>query len=368
MTFFSKWTHHAAVPSGFLLLGPTGAGKKTLLKQLRLDDLKMDILGKASSDFIQPLSGVECHLFKNHVFFLPESLQGDTAESAKKTLISLLHQKRKLQSLNGVLIVFNVIKLMGKNDKERQAFIRDSSAFLRDLFHPFKSQIPLYLIVNQCDRIEGFIEFFNAIHPSELEQAFGISFPIGSCHDLSAVKNYFSRIFPGLIQNLRQRVVWLFDRVTVLRSRELIYAFPQQFQQLQMFVEQMLNEIFTSMNDASGLQLRGVYFTSCLQKKGHAHNGLLPILHRQFGLTLKPVYYPMSMDKTYFLKPLFHTLIFREAPFLGKTVTRLNRKRFLSIQSNPIVLGCILNQYQSNGSPSISFQIYSEIIRKITIR
>ena len=321
----------------YLVLGAPNAGKKSVMKNFGIHFSRPEHFGEEAVNYINQFPDYEWWFSEQAVFIDAMGAESESSNSTWKKFLKLLRRERKNKPLNGVLLVFNLSDLVLYSNKARQDFIQDICAYIRDIHQKFKSLVPVYVVFNKCDLVEGFMEFFNDLSKEELRQVWGMSLPLENCNDLQFVQQFFDREYNSLITQLRKRVMWALDTERSIRGRELINAFPQQMQLLKRPIENFIAELFGSTRYRNALQFRGIYFTSCDQQEGEPYDFVLQAMSKKFQLVPPKFERPTRLGESYFLRTLFFDIMMAEAHMLGDSE---RSKRIRRIAYRGLLLSC----------------------------
>lgn len=321
----------------YLVLGAPGSGKKSLLKNLGIYFSRPEQFGEEAINYINQFPDYEWWFSEQAVFIDAMTYEKEVGAVVWKKLIKLLRRERKNKPFNGVVITFNLADLILYSNKSRQDFLQDICGYIRDLHHYFKSKVPVYLIFNKCDLVEGFMEFFNDLSKEELRQVWGMTFPFEKCNDPNTVQLFFEKEYGAMIIQLRKRVMWALDTERSIRGRELINAFPQQMLLLKKPIESFIVELFGSTRYHNALQCRGIYFTSCDQQEGTASDFVLQAMSKKFQLVPPKFERPVRLGESYFLRSLFFEIMLPEAHILGDSE---RSKRIARLSYRSLLLSC----------------------------
>lgn len=321
----------------YLVLGAPHSGKKSIIKNLGLHFSRPEHFGEEAVNYINQFPDYEWWFSEQAVFVDAMGAESESSASTWKRFLKLLRRERKNKPLNGVVIVFNLSDLVLYSNKSRQDFIQNICTYIRDIHQKFKSLVPVYVVFNKCDLVEGFMEFFNDLSKEELRQVWGMSLPLENCNDLPFVQRFFDNEYHLLIAQLRKRVMWALDTERSIRGRELINAFPQQMQLLKRPIENFIAELFGSTRYHNALQFRGLYFTSCDQQEGEPYDFVLQAMSKKFQLVPPKFERPSRLGECYFLRTLFFDIMLPESHLLGDSE---RSKRFRRVGYRTLLLSC----------------------------
>jgi type VI secretion system ImpM family protein len=164
-----------------VMMGPSGAGKTTLIRGSGLDFLQ-------GSEKIEATPGIggtrDCNWwFTNHGIILDTagrytSEEEDHAEWL--TFLRLLRRYRSEKPIDGVIIAVGVDSLMSEaHDSGAAAGIAsDLRRRVDELCQELDVIPPVYLLVTKCDLLPGFRESFAEMNEREREQIWGFTLPL----------------------------------------------------------------------------------------------------------------------------------------------------------------------------------------------
>lgn len=151
----------------YLILGPQGSGKTSLLDFSGLDfplnrdearRLTRDVTGTRHADWY----------FAEHAVLIDTAgrylTQPDATVDGRAwdTLLGLL-RKRRARPLNGVLVNIPVERLQDGNEPELETLARQIRQRLQEIHQRLGVEVPVYLILSKADQVLGFDEFFDQL-------------------------------------------------------------------------------------------------------------------------------------------------------------------------------------------------------------
>ena len=313
----------------YLVLGSESAGKKSMVKNSGLFFQQPQHIGEEALNYINDFPDFDWWFSQQAILVDVANNDAENDIARWKKFIKLLRRERKSRPFNGVVITLTLSELLTLSHKERQAFVTRITNYIRDIYSHFKAYVPIYVVFNKCDLIDGFMEFFENLSKEELDQVWGMTLPVSGCNDLQSVLNFFNREYHDLIQHLRKRVMWAFDSEKTMRGRELINAFPQQMSLFRRPIENFISELFGAVRYQQVIQVRGVYFTSCTQGQGKSNDFLLQAMSKKFQLSQPSFSRPQRIGESYFLRSLFFDVMLPEAHALGYSERRKKIRHYL---------------------------------------
>lgn len=308
----------------YLLLGPEGAGKTSLLDFSGLDfplngeksRLTRDVSGTRHCDWYFAEQGVLLDTAGRYL------TQGDAPVdgSAWLTLLRLLRRQRRTRPLNGILVTLPVERLASGNEVELETLARQVRARLHDVARKLRVEVPVYLVLTQADRLPGFGAFFDGLSREESEQVLGTTFrEAQNGTDTATLRQEFEE----LLRRLNSQVIPRIHQERDGQRRGQILDFPHQLGRLGDGLTLFVELAFSGNRYQRAAQLRGFYLTSTpalTQDLDAQTQGI----GDQLGLpsTLLPQY---RSGQPRFIRQLFSRVIFPEASLAGLDQREIRR-------------------------------------------
>jgi len=316
----------------YVIIGAPGVGKTTALLN---SGLSFPLSGQIGAAAIRGTGGTRnCDWwFTNEAVFIDTAGRYTTHETDVQTdkaewrgFLSLLKKNRTRQPINGVLVMLSVAELLGQKREDYQKHAATLRQRLDELRSDLGMSFPIYLLINKCDLLLGFDEYFSTLDRSGRAQVWGTTLslhPSGKYQfDLGQLASECdllqARINAGLIDVLQAE--------PDLARRELIYAFPQQFGALTEAIKGMLSDLLEPSRFSESPLLRGIYFTSATQE-GTPFDRVVHVLEQSFPVQRPPKQAVAGEGKAYFLHELLSKVVFGEAHIAGRDL-RAERRSY----------------------------------------
>lgn len=290
----------------YIVLGSAQSGKTTLLKQL----INPATDPSVNEKYYQWWLGQQA-LFIDYLESQALAKLETNANLIWHWFMKLLQRFQTRLPLQGVIFTINCQQLMQQDLKNFSPL--KFSQRLQHLAGLFP-QIPVYIVLTQCDLIAGFIDFFSDLTQEERDQvlALNLSLPRSS-HSLADV---FSVQFDALIKRLNERVLGRLQQERSQAKRVAVKDFPLQLEALKTGLTALVNQL----GNVAGIKLNACYFVSCLQEKAPI-NYLTASMETSFAIKMqsassndaaqanKSQFGKTHLSKVYFTNDLLTTIL-----------------------------------------------------------
>jgi type VI secretion system protein ImpL len=161
----------------FLMLGSSGAGKSSLISDSPLANLvEEQVRLEQSTAFTWNFFERGLVIDVGGWAFSPAA----SSVAAWRRLLHLFLNNRPARPLDGIVLVISCADLIGPHALSPAALV-ERGALIQNRFRQISQitsfQLPLYVILSQCDAVPGFREFTAELNDEELQQIFGWSRP-----------------------------------------------------------------------------------------------------------------------------------------------------------------------------------------------
>lgn len=290
----------------FLLVGPPGSGKSSILER---SDMRLGMpmtIGNATwwvgpeAVFIETTFGME--------------------EAVTREVYDLLRSLRPKLPVNATLLTLSPADLTLADLAEQRSVMHAVTNSLRMLDEVTKTSIPSYLLLSKTDLVPGFREFFDRYEPQEREQPWGFILPYETmAKGKPAVERHaeIDKGFQDLLAAMRARhMEWLSREADPVRCGHL-QGFSAQIAALQKTITPLLENLAPEHDrNWKGSLMRGIFLTSARQEP-LSIDALLPELSRRFAMPrigmLPPDLGLDEEDQGYFITGVLKRIVIPEA-------------------------------------------------------
>lgn len=330
----------------YVIIGAPGVGKTTALLN---SGLSFPLAKQIGATAIRGAGGTRhCDWwFTNEAVFIDTAGRYTTHETDANVdkiewrgFLSLLKKNRARQPINGVLLMLSVSDLLALSADERQSYAATLRHRLDELYNDLGMLFPVYLMLNKCDLLLGFNEYFASLDRVAREQVWGFTLPFLPSGKFELNRGQLTEEFAELQKRINGGLVDTLQAESDLRRRELIYAFPQQFNVLSLVLSEIIKELFSASRFSKSPLLRGIYFTSATQE-GTPLDRIVNALGQDFSIQRPHKQTVTGEGKAFFLQELLTKVVFGEAHIAGTDRRAERRSRAYHIAAYMFCLGLL---------------------------
>ncbi len=250
-----------------IFLGDEYSGKTTLLQGITNKSGHTNTINQSEGG---TYSG-QWWLHDQYVCLEVPSISGQQQPTRNwKRLLKDMHGQLPIQCVESVLIILDVEMLQQYDDTRIRQHITRIRQEIQMIYSEVRCDLPIYLIINKCDKIPGFTQFYADNQATDL--SLGFSLGASSVSNRSSMETNIQEL------NQQQQILQLAKiRATHdIHKKLLILNFPSRFKQLGNTILRYYDLFKEEDYGLSNMPVYGVYFTSTLanaissQYSGHA--------------------------------------------------------------------------------------------------
>lgn len=317
----------------YLIIGPPGAGKTTILKNSSLNFPLADRMGE------DPVGGVggtrhcdwwfsdEAVLIDTAGRYTTQDVNSEADKAAWRGFLELLRVHRPRRPVNGVIIAISLADVVS-GETQRKRHVDAIRKRLQELMRFFGMSMPVYVLFTKCDLISGFNDYFDDLDDIGRAQVWGTTFAVDDSGAQPPGAD-FERRFGELADRLDSRLMQLIHQERTVARRCRMFTFSKEFASLRSPLAAFVSEVFRTSRFEMRPMLRGIYFTSGTQE-GTPVGRLLGAMSRSFGLAGSPQVAFSGKGKAFFINRLLTEVVFAEQGLVG--VNRTLERRLAAIR------------------------------------
>lgn len=328
ISFISRFFRKSKSSRWYILMGASGVGKSSLLLN---SDLALVDIHDRQVLLAHPTQHCQWLFGEDTVFLDMTGRYGSDVWAEWLRQLSAVHGK---PPIDGLLITFDV-KYSQPGSRQLE-IIKQTLGSINSYIH----NVPIYIVLTQCDYIAGFVEFFEDLGIEEQKEIFGIHFS-GALVQQDFLSQ-FEEKFDLLVKRLHQRLIWRLHHSRQIEKKMLIKHFPLQV----LALKDHCRELVKVLSEVAHLNLMGLYFTSSLQK-GRPINYLDQEEKKHFPLASQRLreINPHLRHKRFFIAQLFDDILkIKKSKRLKRQTPPLHY--FIYIVSSLILIGTMTLGYQ----------------------
>lgn len=243
-----------------MILGEREAGKSAWLASARQLRLAQDGQGPPAPG---PVPKTEVLALRQGVLFDP---QGDVWANAtdRAAVLGALSDERPERALDALLLVVSAASLRDRSDDERRQLGIEASQQLELVRASLGLLLPVYVVVNQSDRLDGFTAFWTAVATKDAaqQQMVGWSAPGGL--EADELHGLVDQALDAIDQELTELQVDAARRAEQIAQPQEFFLFPHRLGALREPLRDYLACAFREQAWQRGFACRGVYFCGVL--------------------------------------------------------------------------------------------------------
>ncbi|MDQ0509453.1 type VI secretion system membrane subunit TssM [Ancylobacter amanitiformis] len=304
----------------YVVIGPPGAGKTTILKN---SGLTFPLAERVGDDPVAGIGGTrycdwwftdEAVLIDTAGRYTTQDINSEVDKATWRGFLELLRTHRARRPINGVIIAISLADMVSGDEATRRKHVEALKKRLQELMRFFGMPVPVYVLFTKCDLVSGFSEYFEELDDTGRAQAWGTTFALD---DATAEPGAgFDRRFLGLVERLEGRLMRQLHQERSIARRCRIFTFPKEFASLRDPLNTFIADVFKASRFEMRPILRGVYFTSGTQE-GTPMDRLLGSMSRNFGLAGTRQTAFSGKGKAFFINRVLTDVVFEEQGLVG---------------------------------------------------
>ncbi len=259
--------------------------------------------------------------------------QDDADHHEWEAFLKTVGQGRRGFPINGVLACVSAEHLLQDPPEKLEQDANTMLERLRDLQNKLNVTFATYLLVTKCDKIVGFMPFFDRAERDITikNQIFGFSRP-GLFSELYDPER-FGEDFNGVYTRLNElRLRRLNDDVDQAELG-LAYSFPEEFRHIKEPLQTYVRTLFPAIKNPRAIKnliFRGIYFTSATQQGGLILRHLTERLGQDAANQFQPLESLYPRPRPHFVKELLFRKVFPEQGLVFRNEQEVVRNRKLA--------------------------------------
>ncbi len=312
----------AALP-WILVMGPPAVGKSTALDRSGLRFISRRMQG------IGPTRNCTFWLASDAVFLDTAGRYAMREEDRDEWAAFLqLLQRRRKQSIDAVVLQVGMEELLDRSAADIERSAGKLRERLDELTQILGVQIPIHLLFNKVDLLDGFSEFCADLTADERERAWGFSLDRALGHSSAAHGSLGSLVEERVGELVTSLAARLAGRLLVQPSREgreAVLSFPSQVEALRAPLRRFIEVLVEAHAGSERPRLAAVYLASAVQT-GERRLGARHRLATELGLNLplRPGPAP-GTESSSFLRGIFAQVIRHSENAARPSVQRIRK-------------------------------------------
>ena len=191
-----------------------------------------------------------------------KDLEGKIAKELWLHLLDWICDVRPQRPINGIILVIDLPKLIASNHSDRQALAVLLRNRIREVTEQFGARVPVYVVLNKTDLIEGFETFYRDLKQDERYKNLGFSFTLNTDEQIDKWTKELSDSYIAFVKEIEEIA---FDKLASTISqeeRESLYMYARQLGGMKDILLQFISDVLESDRFTTTPYVRGVYLLS----------------------------------------------------------------------------------------------------------
>ncbi|MDH2399158.1 type VI secretion system membrane subunit TssM [Bradyrhizobium sp. SSUT18] len=306
----------------YVVIGPSGAGKTTILRN---SGLQFPLAERLGAHPVAGLGGTrscewwfteEAVLIDTAGRYTSQDTDAEVDRAAWHGFLNLLTMHRRRRPINGILVAISLSDLLMRHENGRR-LAQSIRSRIQELLKTFGMRIPVYVVVTKCDLVPGFAEYFDDLDDEGRAQVWGKTFPLEGPGD--HIDDVVTREIEELAERLEGKLAFRMHDERNPNRRAMMYIFPKELRSIRTAVAGFVSEVFRSSRFEVRPMLRGIYLTSAAQE-GMPIERISAAVRRNCGLRAVLPTSSIGPGKGFFIKQLLADVIFAEQGLVGRNL------------------------------------------------
>ncbi|WP_148716417.1 type VI secretion system protein [Chitinolyticbacter meiyuanensis] len=256
-----------------LLLGEQGAGKSSLAASLS-PHLRRDIGDREKRLHAK---GCEWHFLHHGVLIDTDGKLANAPADSKEarewtaTLVEISDQRPE-RAIDSIVVVVSAPALASASAETRDAMADRVYRQLYQVQERFEFLLPVYVVVSQCDGIDGYAAYWQALgerdDPASRNRRQLVGWSAPAVAEGATPKEWAEDAMDAMYERLKTLQLDTAAESDQIADADRFFLFPRHFQQLRDPLGQWLSVVFRGSAWHPGFYFRGVYFTGSSEANG----------------------------------------------------------------------------------------------------
>lgn len=312
----------------YLVVGHASSGKTSLLTRSGLEASVAGFGTESGTQYCDWYFGTEAVMIDTAGRYVTEEQPAHEFAG----FLRLLAKRRRRAPINGLVVVVDLVELLHASPEQNHALGQQLTERIDEYHRALGATPPVYLCFSKADLLPGFIEAFGQMDGQARHRPWGMTFPVDEIRS-KGVREAFCQRFAPLVDALRAHV----DRQLIEQGQQAdsaLLRFPDYVAEIKGSLNDFLEPFDLCLNPGQAPLMRGLYFTSALQRG----DGLQAVLDDQvsdtFALATSTVnrsaVASTRPERSYFIEGLFQDVLIADRN-LVQHHSRNGRRRSLNL-------------------------------------